>query len=99
MASLAVVDDEIMVRELYAAWLRDAGHTVYTAGSVPEAQHLLREYPVDVLFSDISMTQETGIDLLAWMCEHAPDRSFSSLARLLWKLPWRHCAWAPTSTC
>lgn len=73
MGTLLVVDDEVMVRELYAAWLRQAGHTVHVAGSVMEAQELLQECPVDVLFTDIRMTQATGIDLLAWAREHDPD--------------------------
>lgn len=73
MGTFVVVDDELMVRELYAAWLNSANYTVLTADSVAEAQRLLEDQQADVLFSDIKMAQATGIDLLAWVRRHDPD--------------------------
>lgn len=73
MASVVVVDDELVVRELYASWLRDAGHTVRTAESAEQAQTLLEAEAADVLVTDIRMTEVSGIDLLAWVRQHDPD--------------------------
>ncbi len=73
MSSILVVDDEVMVRELYSAWLEEAGHSVYTAASAMEARDILQREPIDVLVSDIRMARQTGIDLLAWVREHNPD--------------------------
>ena len=73
MSSILVVDDEVMVRELYSAWLEEAGHSVHTAASAMEARDILQREPIDVLVSDIRMARQTGIDLLAWVREHNPD--------------------------
>ena len=72
-ASILVVDDEIVVRELFSIWLEEAGHRVRVAGTVGAAQALLDEESADVLVSDVRMTQGTGLDLLSWAREHAPD--------------------------
>ncbi len=68
-----VVDDEMLVRDLYRTWLENAGYRVLVATNAQEAQEILRKQPVDVLVSDIRMAQQTGIDLLAWAREHDPD--------------------------
>ena len=73
MASVIVVDDEAIVREVFTFWLENAGHTVFAAGSVLQAQELLRDGALDVLLSDIRLAQkETGIDLLAWTRQFDP---------------------------
>ena len=73
MASVIVVDDEAVVREVFTFWLENAGHTVFAAGSVLQAQELVRGCALDVLLSDIRLAQqETGIDLLAWTRQFDP---------------------------
>ena len=73
MASVIVVDDEAIVREVFSFWLENAGHTVLPAGSVLQAQELVRGGALDVLLSDIRLAQqETGIDLLAWTRQFDP---------------------------
>ncbi len=72
MASILVVDDEVVIRELFSIWLEETGHQVRAAGSVAAARELLDAAPADVLVSDVRMAQSTGIDLLNWAVEHAP---------------------------
>ncbi len=73
MTKVLLVDDDEIVRELYGAWLENSGYQVFTAASVAEARRLLENADVDVVVSDIRMAQETGIDFLAWIRQHAPD--------------------------
>ena len=73
MANVILVDDEAVVREVFTFWLENAGHTVFAAGSVSQAQELARGGTQDVLLSDIRLAQqETGIDLLAWTRQFDP---------------------------
>jgi len=73
LARIVVVDDELAIRELFAYWLDDAGHCVLAAASASEAQDVLRAEPADVLLTDISMADASGIDLLNWSRQHDPD--------------------------
>ncbi len=73
MASVLVVDDELIVRELFRAWLEGAGYTVRVADSGIAARDALLAEPVDVVLTDIRMAQGTGIDLLAWVHSHDPE--------------------------
>jgi CheY-like chemotaxis protein/two-component sensor histidine kinase len=58
------VDDEADARELLAHVLGDAGATVRTAASAPEALELLERERFDVLVSDIGMPGEDGYSLM-----------------------------------
>ncbi|GEM_PF-2293683 len=71
--TVVVVDDEMLVRDLFRTWLENAGYHVLVAPNAQTAQELLTDRPVDVLVSDIRMAQQTGIDLLAWVRERDPD--------------------------
>ncbi len=73
MNTILIVDDEDIVRELYQAWLVEAGYDVVAVSSVEDALAVLQDTPTDTIVSDIRMTRNTGIDLLAWVHEH--DRS------------------------
>lgn len=73
MVSVLVVDDEVLVRELYSLWLDSRGHRVWQAGAVAEAKALLEQHPCDVIVTDIRMAQSSGIDLLAWIRTHHAD--------------------------
>lgn len=59
-----VVDDDPVSRLLAVHVLTGAGHDVSEAGGVPEARAVLAETAVDVIVSDLSMPEESGLDLL-----------------------------------
>lgn len=76
MATIVVVDDDSLVRNLFANWLLAAGHTVQAASSAGEAKELLLARPTDVLLSDIRMaTTDSGFDLLEWTRAQDPSTS------------------------
>ncbi len=73
MATVIVVDDEAVVREVFTFWLEQAGYRVLAAGSTLGAQEVVRSGDTSVLLTDIRLAQQdTGIDLLAWTRQFDP---------------------------
>ena len=58
-----VVEDELIIGEIATEVLRDAGYEVYTAASAEEAEIILRDVSVDVLFTDINLGGRDGFEL------------------------------------
>ena len=58
-----VVEDELIIGEIAAEALTDAGYEVLTAASAEEAEILLRNVSVDVLFTDINLGGQDGFEL------------------------------------
>ena len=50
-----VVEDELIIGEIAAEVLTDAGYEVFTAASAEEAEIILRDVSIDVLFTDINL--------------------------------------------
>jgi PAS domain S-box-containing protein len=59
-----VVDDEPDSRGLVQRVLHECGAEIFTAGSASEAMKIIASQPLDVLISDIGMTEMDGYDLL-----------------------------------
>jgi PAS domain S-box-containing protein len=69
---LLVVDDEPAILRSLTILL--AGHEVVTAGSVDEAIRVLGADPgFDVVLTDVRMPGKSGLELHAWLREHAPE--------------------------
>ena len=64
---ILVVDDEPHMRRVLEIMLRSAGHTVYVAGNGREALEILRDNPVDLVITDMRMSEMDGIELLNTM--------------------------------
>ena len=58
-----VVEDELIIGEIAAEALTDAGYEVFTAASAEEAEIILRDVSVDVLFTDIKLGGQDGFEL------------------------------------
>ena len=61
---IMVVDDESEIRNIIKEILIEEGYTTLTAGSAEEAKRLLAEYKPDLVFLDIWMPDQDGIELL-----------------------------------
>ena len=68
-----VVDDELMIRELYADLLKERGYQVLIAKSALEGIEQARCFPVDAILMDIMMPEMSGLDALRILREIAPD--------------------------
>jgi ActR/RegA family two-component response regulator/DNA-binding HxlR family transcriptional regulator len=71
---ILVVDDNAVFREEFAELLTDEGHTVSTAASVPKAVESLESEEFEVVFTDLKMPRQSGIDLLRIIRERWPHR-------------------------
>jgi DNA-binding NtrC family response regulator len=71
--TLLLVDDDRLLLDAMAAWLREQGYDVLTASSQPAAQRVLAERPVDLLLADIRLNEGDGFQLLADCRQNYPQ--------------------------
>ena len=76
MAHILVVDDEKSICELLEITFRKEGHRVEVAHSVEAAKRKLEGSLYDIVISDVRMPGATGVDLLRFTREVAPDSYF-----------------------
>ena len=67
-----VVDDDLDFREELAALLSDGGHTVDSAASAAQATSALETAEFDVMFTDLKMGRQSGMELLVLARERWP---------------------------
>ena len=75
MATVLYVDDEAGIRRAVVAWLTRRGHTVHTAASIGDAREVLNSQTIDGAFVDLSLGDESGLELRDWIEEHRPELS------------------------
>jgi CheY-like chemotaxis protein len=63
-ATVLVVDDEVMLLDIFRVWLQEESCCVLTAGNGVAALQILRDNHVDVIVSDVRMPVMDGILLL-----------------------------------
>ena len=61
---LLIVDDDAVFREELSDLLKDEGHQVVTAPSTPKAIEVLEQQDFDLVFTDLKMPRQSGLDLL-----------------------------------
>jgi two-component system, NtrC family, response regulator PilR len=76
MAHILVVDDEKSICELLEITFRKDGHRVEVASSVEAAKRKLEGSLFDIVISDVRMPGATGVELLRFTREVAPDSYF-----------------------
>src|SRR5260221_8144756 len=69
-----VVEDDVLVRTVVAAYLRECGFDVVEAGSADEAIRVLQaDIGVDIVFSDVNMPGSMdGFGLAQWLRRERP---------------------------
>src|SRR5271157_3923026 len=76
MAHILVVDDEKSICELLEITFRKEGHRVEIAHSVDAAKRKLESSLYDIIISDVRMPGDSGVELLRFTREVAPDSYF-----------------------
>jgi CheY-like chemotaxis protein len=66
-ASVLLVEDEPVLREIMAAWLERVTGKVFTAEHGREAVELLATHKINLVLSDVRMPGMNGIELLKWI--------------------------------
>jgi DNA-binding NtrC family response regulator len=74
-ARILVVEDDLMIGAAVADALEDAGFVVLTAASAEEAEIILGQEMIDVLFTDIDLGGRDGCDLAHRALKAQPDLS------------------------
>ncbi len=72
---ILVVDDEESLRFTLGAFLEDEGYMVSSTASFPDAVELLQQSLFDLVFLDIQLGRDSGLDLLSIIREkffHCP---------------------------
>jgi CheY-like chemotaxis protein len=64
MKKILIVDDEEVIRMLYAEELEEEGYEVVTAGSGHGLIEMIKEKKPDLVILDIKMAEHDGLDLL-----------------------------------
>jgi len=72
MHSVLVVDDDISLRPMLAAWVNRFGYCAYEADSAEAALEHLDETPADVALCDVNMPGQNGVWLAARIRERYP---------------------------
>lgn len=70
---ILVVEDEPLIRENLADYLRQEGYQCETAGSGKEALDRLQQQEFDLVITDIRMPEFTGLELLQEISHSYPD--------------------------
>lgn len=74
---ILVIDDELPIREVLSASLRDEGHSVLTAHDAESGLKLMKEYTPDIVFLDIWMPGSLdGIEVLTTARKQFPGIEF-----------------------
>jgi len=70
---IVVVDDEQIVRDSLAGWLKMDGYEVDTASGATEARELLKARKYNIMFLDNKMPGMDGLELLERLKDEEPD--------------------------
>lgn len=71
--TLLLVDDDRLVLDSMANWLREQGYEVFAATDLETAKALLAQRPVDLALVDIRLPEGDGFDLLAHCRQNHPE--------------------------
>ncbi|MHC1743299.1 MAG: sigma 54-interacting transcriptional regulator [Syntrophobacteraceae bacterium] len=70
MANILVIDDEESIRFTFSRFIRGAGHEVVAAETLAQGIQRVTRESFDLIFADILLGGETGIDILRLMRDH-----------------------------
>jgi two-component system response regulator (stage 0 sporulation protein F) len=80
MASILLVDDDDLVRNVLAEMLQRASHNVTCATNGEEAVELLRRKEPDILITDIIMPKKSGITLITEVRDCHPNMEIIAIS-------------------
>lgn len=70
---ILVVDDEECMTSVLDLILSESGYEVAIANNLLEATNVLRDRPIDLVITDLRLSDGTGIDLIAQIKKETPD--------------------------
>jgi len=76
MANILIVEDDISHLELLAEIIKFGGHTPWTATNSGKALKVINKHNIDLIITDISLTNESGLDFIARLQKLKIDAPF-----------------------
>lgn len=76
MSTILIVEDDLLLADCYARWLRVAHHVIQHVGDAQEAIDAIDTTPPDVILLDMLLPGANGVQLLHTL------RSYTDLARI-----------------
>ncbi len=73
MERILVIDDDRGFRELLEAILSGEGYAIDCGGAIADATRLGAARQYDVVLSDLKLPDGSGLEILRWFAEQAPD--------------------------
>jgi DNA-binding response OmpR family regulator len=70
MARVLVIDDEELVAQMLQTILENGGHSVLVASRAREGLRLLDSEAIDLVLTDLQLSDLTGVDIVAALREH-----------------------------
>jgi DNA-binding response OmpR family regulator len=71
--SIAIVEDDVILREELGHFLRSQGHTVHETVSGPGLDDLMAETQVDIVILDLNLPGQSGFEIAKRLREDLPD--------------------------
>jgi DNA-binding response OmpR family regulator len=72
MASILLIDDDDMFRDVLASALADAGHQVRQASNGAEGLRFFKQQPADLVITDIVMPEKEGLGTIMELRQSYP---------------------------
>ena len=80
MATILLVEDDDLVRDMLAQMLERASHTLITATNGEEAVEMLKNSEPDIMITDIIMPKKSGITLISEVKNKHPDMEIIAIS-------------------
>ncbi|MBV8801794.1 MAG: response regulator [Gammaproteobacteria bacterium] len=80
MATILLVEDDDLVRDMLAQMLERASHTLITATNGEEAVEVLKKTEPDIMVTDIIMPKKSGITLISEVRNKHPDMEIIAIS-------------------
>jgi two-component system response regulator (stage 0 sporulation protein F) len=80
MATILLVEDDDLVRDMLAQMLERASHTLITATNGEEAVEMLKSTEPDIMITDIIMPKKSGITLISEVKNKHPDMEIIAIS-------------------
>jgi diguanylate cyclase (GGDEF)-like protein len=81
LASVLILDSDAQSRTAASQMLHQMGHAVLSAANLTEARDILRHLPIQLVFSEMNLSGESGLDLLHELAPRSPDVAVVMMTR------------------
>ena len=80
MATILLVEDDELVRDMLAQVLKRASHEVITANNGEEAEEILKKANPEIMVTDIIMPRKSGITLISEVKNQHPNMEIIAIS-------------------